>query len=477
MIHNLDYIIKNDVKCSHLTKKLKHEIDVRVLSLKLDPSTLPLGAKLYILRNNLTDIPRCITCNKQLKYYPPSCSYRTFCSTKCSARSSSTQDLKRKTNLKRYGTINALNKNRKEREDNFFSNMFKEFDRFAEQIKPLFSEKGFRGATAKNAYKWRCLRCNTDFNRVFVPSLHKWPKCPQCDSQFTDIENTIAEFLKENQIAFRAHYRKLIKGFEVDFFLPDYQIAIETNGLFYHTECFFPDHCYHANKTSLCHEKGVRLIQIFSDELENNPKVCFNRLKAILGLSRKINGRECFVQEISHKTATTFLDKYHSQGRDRSSKRYGLFFRNRLVAVMTFCKLRGVLGQKHSEGCWELSRFVTLGKYSVRGGFQKLLQWFIKSEKPKQIVSYCDRRWTPDPSNSVYVHAGFKLLHTTKPNYWYTNNFQVRLHRANFQKHMLLKKYPQFSPHQTEKDIMNQLGYRRIWDAGHHKFILELQSE
>jgi hypothetical protein len=140
---------------------------------------------------------------------------------------------------------------------------------------------------------------------------------------------------------------------------------------------------------------------------------------------------------------------------------------------MTFCKLRKVLGQTSAENSWELSRFVCMNGFSVRGGFQKLLAKFIKEYSPMSLISYCDKRWTPDPMQSVYTTAGFKYVHTSEPNYWYVKSSSKRMHRANFQKHMLLSKHPQFTKEHTEKHIMTELGYSRVWDCGHHKYVLD----
>jgi hypothetical protein len=467
---------KWNINGSNLTKKQKQELDQELISRGIDITTLITGAKLYIARNKLQHIPTCRSCNIQLSFHTPSCSYRTYCSAKCSANSNNTIDKRRSTNLKKYGTINVLTKDVNKRNQERFKADYENFERFNTKVIPAFNVNEFEGKCNRTEYQWSCVRCNSQFSKLFVPHLQRWPKCPKCDDPFTDIEEMILNFLEKNQIEARYHYRKIIEGFELDFFIPKLQLAIETNGLFYHTEYFFPDKNYHKNKTNLCTQKNVRLIQIFSDELKHNPKACFGRLKSIFGLNRKLNGRKCKVEQISSKESCKFLNKYHTQGADKSSIRYGLFYKNRMVSVMTFCKLRKVLGQTSSEDSWELSRFVSTNGFSIRGGFQKLLARFITDHKPKTLISYCDKRWTPDPTRSVYAAAGFRYIHTSEPNYWYVGPSSRRLHRANFQKHALLAKHPQFSKEHTEKQIMKELGYARIWDCGHHKFELDFDK-
>lgn len=461
---------KWNINGSNLTKNQKRELDQELMSRGIDITELITGAKLYLARNELSQIPVCESCSKTLTFHSPSCSYRKYCSAKCSANSNNTIDKRRTTNLKKYGTINVLTKDADKRRTKQFNLFYADFGRFSTKVVPAFDINEFKGKCNRTEYKWSCVRCNEHFNRTFLPYLHAWPKCPKCDSSFTDIEERVLVFLQRHNIETRVHYRKILQGFELDFFIPKLQLAIETNGLFYHTEWFFPDKNYHKNKTNLCVDKNIKLIQIFSDELNLAPKATFGRLKSILGLNRKLNGRACKISTISSKLACKFLNKYHTQGADKSSIRYGLFHKNRLVSVITFCKLRRVLGQTSTEGSWELSRFVCINGFSIRGGFQKLLSKFIKDNYPKVLISYCDKRWTPNPEQSVYSTAGFKYMHTSEPNYWYVGKSQKRQHRANFQKHMLLNKYPQFSKDLSEKQIMKELGYSRIWDCGHHKF-------
>jgi hypothetical protein len=459
------------VNASNLTKKKKIDIDKEISLLGLDAKNLKLGAKIFILRNNLTFIPKCKNCNKELVYYTPSCSYRTYCSYKCSANSKDTQNKKRITNIKKYGTGNILTVKAEIAKKRVIEETYDSFIRFKDSVIPLFSKEEFIGKTARQIYKWHCIRCNNEFERKFVPSIQKWPKCPACDGEFTDIESVIQKFLLKNNINFKSHYRKILPNMELDFFIPEKQIAIETHGLYYHTERSFSKQ-YHKIKTDLCNEKGIKLIQIFSDEIDNT-KACFGRLKSILGLNKSIAARKCNVKAISVTLYNKFLNKYHTQGTGKSVIRYGLFYKSRLVSVMSFCKLRNILGQKHKEDVWELARFATMYGITIIGGFQKLLATFITEYKPISITTYADVRWTPNPLKCIYSEAEFKYIHTSVPNYWYTNDHIKRLHRAGFQKHKLVEQYPEYSS-LTENEIMKKIGYSRIWDCGNHKFELKI---
>ena len=137
---------------------------------------------------------------------------------------------------------------------------------------------------------------------------------------------------------------------------------------------------------------------------------------------------------------------------------------------MTFSKPRLALGGKSSyENIYELSRYAS-SQYIVGGG-NKLIKYFTKTYNPKSIYSYSDNRWT-DPNNNMYLKMGFKIEKTSTPNYFYTKDYLVRIHRYNFNKFNLKKLGADIS--KTEFKIMEELGYTKIWDCGTTKYILDL---
>jgi very-short-patch-repair endonuclease len=139
-------------------------------------------------------------------------------------------------------------------------------------------------------------------------------------------------------VNYSEHDRTKIDPYELDFYLQDFDIAIEFNGYPYHTEKY-KDKNYHLNKTLLCNKKGIQLIHIFYDELENKPLIIFNRLKSILKKeTKRIYARKCDIKEITHKEAKEFCEKYHLQGYTNSSVKLGLYYKNELVSLMTFSK-------------------------------------------------------------------------------------------------------------------------------------------
>jgi hypothetical protein len=295
--------------------------------------------------------------------------------------------------------------------------------------------------------------------------------CAKCANQFSTQHESIKYLLQTYDIKFLENERSLISPLELDFYLPDYNLAIEVNGIFWHSELRGKDRKYHLNKTDQCKDNKIKLLHINENEFINSSDIVISKLKSILNISKKpIFGRKCEVKEIDTKVKSKFLKKYHLQGNDKAFVKLGLFYNDKLVSVMTFCKRRVALGKKTTEeGEYELSRYCGIFNFYVIGGASKLLKHFERNYNPSKIVTYADKRWS---TGDVYYKMGFTHTHDSKPNYWYfSKNNQYKLfHRFNFRKSELHKKLETFDPKLTEWENMKNNGWNRIWDCGNMVF-------
>jgi hypothetical protein len=259
--------------------------------------------------------------------------------------------------------------------------------------------------------------------------------------------------------------RKIFNNeYELDIFLPDYNIGIEVNGLFWHCEKV-KNKYYHLNKHNFFKERGIRIINIFDDEIDIKLDIIKSRLLHILNVNQtKIYARKCIVKQINKKTKKDFINKHHIQGDIASSYNYGLYYDDILISVMTFAN-RKIFNNANVE----LTRYCCLPNYNIIGGAGKLLNFFLKEINPHKVISYCDRCWS---EGNLYKTLGFKLIKTTPPNYTYTKNFHQRFNRMKFQKHKLSNCLEIFDKQLSETQNMHNNGYYRIWDCGSFKFEL-----
>jgi very-short-patch-repair endonuclease len=297
--------------------------------------------------------------------------------------------------------------------------------------------------------------------------------CPKCGNKKSRLEDFIEEFLIKYGVKYEQHKLGLISPYEIDFYLPEYNIAIEVNGLRYHSEYNGnKKRSYHLNKTKLCLEQGVKLIHIFEDEIVHKPNIVINKLRSLLNLKKiKIHGRKCEVREISSELKTKFLDKYHLQGDDNSSIKLGLFYRNKLISVMTFGHIQGESNKIMNEsGRYDLKRYCGISSAYVIGGAGKLLKYFERNYKPKYIISYADKRWS---TGDLYFNLNFNHIRDNSPNYRVTTGRYpyITYHKKLFQKDKLEKKLENYDSNLSEWANLKNNGWDRIWDCGLMVFV------
>lgn len=373
-------------------------------------------------------------------------------------------------NFKKYGVKNTFQipkskqiiryKNLKNAYDRLFNT-----NRLNSKVTPLFEIDDYKGVQLQNKYEFKCNECDNKF----IDNLDngRIPRCLKCNPYLSGSskgEHEVYEFVKsilpENELIIQ-NDRSAISPKELDIYIPGHKLAIEYNGLYWHSEKQGKDQYYHQNKYKSCKDNGIQLIQIFDDEWFNKEDIIKSIIKNKLKLTdNKIYARKCTIKKLKNNEVRDFLDENHLQGFILGSH-YALEYKNQIVSVLTMNKSRYDLKEDY-----EILRFCTKLNTNVVGGFQKLIKDFSKGIQGS-IITYADLRYG---SGSVYETSGFEYSHTSLPNYFYTNDYTNRLSRLKFQKHKLQSLLEDFDPTLTEWQNMQLNSYDRIWDCGNNVF-------
>jgi len=391
-----------------------------------------------------------------------------------------------KTNLQKYGVENPLqNKEIREKykqtcllkygvetpfqsedikikirrtEKKIFFNRLLNSDRLKEKCTPNFNIDEYQDVNS--IYSWVCTKCQT----IFEGSIDNGyiPRCPICYPFNSSSlgEKEIVEFIQSLNIDLIENDRSILFPKELDIYIPSHNLAIEFDGLYWHSELGGrKDKDYHLNKTLQCESKGVQLLHIFEDEWIDKQEIVKSIIKAKLNkLENIIYARKCEIQSVPNDEAKLFLFDNHLQG-PINGNHYGLYYEDKLVSIITYGKSRF---NKNYE--YELLRFCNKINTSVVGGFSKLFKNILRG---LSLISYCDLRYG---NGNVYKNNGFKLINSSNPSYYYMKEYQ-RLSRLNFQKHLLQEKLDIFDPNLTEWENMQLNEYDRIWDCGNLVFV------
>lgn len=216
---------------------------------------------------------------------------------------------------------------------------------------------------------------------------------------------------------------------------------------------------------------GYRVLQFWDTEIIEKHKLISKKIEYIAKFTppTKIYARNCKIKQIDAATKNDFLEKYHIQGKTSASLSFGAYYKDILVAVMTFSTPRILMNKSYvgKEGVWELSRFATHESYSIVGIASKLLAHFKKSVSWTYIYSFADLRWS---IGELYERLNFVEEAKNKPEYYYYIDGKLH-HRWGFRRHALAEKYPdKFNSEKTEYENMLAMGYDRVWDAGILKY-------
>ncbi|MFW6281307.1 MAG: DUF7487 domain-containing protein [bacterium] len=248
---------------------------------------------------------------------------------------------------------------------------------------------------------------------------------------------------------------------EIDIYIPVKKLGIEVNGIYWHSE-IYKNKDYHKNKKKLGLKNNINIINIWEDDYILKENIIKNRLKNILGISNILYARKCEIKALSSKEAKEFLNFYHLHGYVPSTYKFGLFYDNELVSVITF----GARNKKHQKNHYELLRYAIKENYKVLGGFNKLINYFIKNYNPTFIYTYIDLDWANGRKN-IYENSVFTYSNHTIPDYYWVVN-KKRENRQKFMKYKLIKEGN--NTNKTENEIMHDKGFYKIYGCGNIKY-------
>ncbi len=252
--------------------------------------------------------------------------------------------------------------------------------------------------------------------------------------------------------------KSIIKPYELDIYLPDLNLAIEFNGLYWHSE-LYKNKDYHKEKSILCSNKGIQLIHVWEDDWLYKQEIVKSIISGYLNKHSKIYARKCIIKEIEAKDCKEFINDCHIQSFVPATIYYGLFFENELVQIMSFKRIK--------DNDWEISRLCSKLNISIIGGASRLFKHFIKDYKILNIISYSNNDYF---SGKIYEKLGMNFIKETEPNYFYIDRENtIRLSRQKFQKHKLVKQG--YDENKSESQIMLERGYLKIYNSGNKKFL------
>lgn len=292
--------------------------------------------------------------------------------------------------------------------------------------------------------------------------------CPVCPmGPVSKAEQELADFLVAKGFVIRQTVRDVLPNVELDILLPELNVAIEYNGVYWHSEKHGRDKTYHYDKWMAAKKAGINLIQIWEDEYNDNPDLVKNMILHKVGASvmDKVYARSTVVCSLAKKEIEVFLNENHIQGYASGSFYYGLRSKDtdELIAVIVL--------KRTANNILDIVRYATSA--NVVGGFTKLLKHAERTLSPAKFITFSDHCVS---DGGLYRNNGFVVEKELAPDYRYVvgnqrkHKFGYRLER--FRADPALK----FEEGLTERELALLNNLPRIWDAGKTKWVLDVSQ-
>jgi hypothetical protein len=480
-------VVENLIKLSQENKKLSGRLTSKIQDNEKQKLFDEYGINdiltiIYCISKNIK-VPNCLNCNEKLTLITPKKGFRKFCSLKCSCEfnnklmnpikgknkeeltrlkylpflekakeyylnnTNTIKEVANKFNLPLYTLRNYLTETNSIRKDIRTKKHEKEWKSqntflFDGTLKQLIDS----GETTKTIAQ----KFDISSNAVAVYARKQGY---EFNTNTSSYEIMIEEFLNELNVKYEKRSRKVIPPLELDFYLPEKNVAIEINGEYWHST-LHKEKNYHLNKQKMCEEKNIKLLQLFTHEFERIDCIKDIISSFIGNIKNKIYARKTKLKIIDNKQAQEFLEQNHLFGHSNCNFSVGLFYNEKLVCVATFRKPRF---NKNYD--LELIRFANKIGTQVLGGLGKIIK---NIKQDKSIISYAHRRLF---SGNCYEKVGFKLKEKTKPGYfWYSKKHGI-ISRYKTQKHKL-------KTNLTENQHMSYNGYIKIYDCGQNVYTI-----
>ena len=281
----------------------------------------------------------------------------------------------------------------------------KSTEKFIEDCKSVHGDKyDYSGTIYKGSTKKVSVKCN-DCGRTFSIEANSHLSghgCPYHLLNKSKIECEILEYVHSIYDGEVTNNNRsiLANNHELDIYIPDKSVAIELDGLFWHSEAC-KEKEYHLNKTQECASLGINLIHIFEDEWVYNKDMVKKHIKEAIGIGTNIDGRDITTSECYQIKAQQFYSSQHiNYIPDKQHTHYCANYNGETVFMATFD------GNKLVMYCYKEG-------YFGRG----VLDVIVKAYKHNKLIDSIT--YEHDDRTGIFQENNFEKCEFIEPKFYY----------------------------------------------------------
>jgi len=281
-----------------------------------------------------------------------------------------------------------------------------------------------------------CNDCEQYFDQK--PNSHtQGHGCPYCVQKS---QKELYEFINDIIIA-EYNIRTIIPPKEIDIYIPEKNLAIEYNGVYYHSEAI-KEKFYHYHKYLECASKSIALIQIYETEWHNRKEQVKSFIKTKLDINNIISYKQCDIILINKEQYKIFSMNNSIINYKPGNIIYGLLYNNEIVAVVN------IINSK-------LINYIEKLGNTIKSGLYYILQHHSKPITYNDNLRYSIKEQL----------APLTYVKPLNPDFVYFKN------TSTYSKFYYPKsKFKKFDNKLTPHENMVNNKYYRIWDAGYDQY-------
>src|SRR5699024_1641147 len=271
-------------------------------------------------------------------------------------------------------------------------------------------------------------------------------------------------------------------------------LAIEFNGVFWHSEAAGRTHSSHRDKLETIRAEGLSMMTVWEDDWADEgrraiivrtiahrlarPRHLSAALKAAgvpvqdldPALTERRGARTLSPTELTGRQTARFFRENHVQGPVTLTRSFALVDeQGRPRAVLGLRSPKHNARARRAEGLWEIQRYATCG--TVPGGFTRLLEVARRElvDQGQELTGWVTLSADESSEGHLYAAAGFTPSASVPPSYWYSGG-ALRARRAP-------KEAFQLRRFRNDENLRYEEGWSeleaaaanrmyRVWDAG-----------
>lgn len=296
-------------------------------------------------------------------------------------------------------------------------------------------------------HEWQCVPNSMNYNKRGTNG------CAQCvaNSYRSIGEKELGGYIKSLGLSIIETQRKLVSKTEYDIHVPEKNVLVEFNGLFYHSSAY-KEQDYHHQKLEKALKANHNLIQVWEDDWryfrEKVELIIKNRMCEFDNIDTKL----CAVDE---SVAFDFLNRFHLDGFIRGEKYFALTNGDAIVSVAS----TSVSGEH-----LYIHQHVTLNP------FADIIRALVDYSRKNGVIKYIHGTTSNDYfTGEEYEKLGFSIESETNYDLFYLvsgkkkNKLELGIHvRANVDSEISIDEFIK------EKNLFE------IYNSGHKNWVLEI---